>query len=606
MATVEIDTGTYVKRYDFWNPATWGIPKLYWDAFSQEQRIHAICRQLEKVIRYADYVGVNVDDIAARLKAIEDGQIDQIIIDAVNQWFIDHEPDIWQALVDAQADIDAIEAEIGTGFDAENTIANAISDLQNDVSDNTAKVEQLMSRWYSEPNFRCIDRFIYGDWGLNNIDSAQAGCVFKQDGLTYWVQTMNSSSNGEDRIIIRNLESNTEVARLTGQFGHGYTISYNPNTKQLLTQDKDSTPNTIIIIDVSDLADVQITEIISLAGVTLDNPCWYDDTHIIASTGSNVWSVFKLSDLTVTDTYTLDLHGYAYGTGYVFQNMCWYAETNEAFIGTTQPDGFIICDVDETNKKIVMKDFIACQQYYGYLYMREMEFAYRLDNKIYINQFDQIDGLMVVALLEWDMENGTIPNENSKYIQPSGNIGFTINYDTGALIQNSSADTIKYKLAGDAINEARAIDGYARIYLIFDSDYPHLVQARSAKVAIQNTKAVTIKGFHFNNCDILWNPSYAITVNPVNQISGTNYAGVYINNSHVLVICNLGKVVELDNPDSVANPFGWYMQNSSMQDLQYTNVYQITDWFRWCSIITAAATNLTDATVFNCSTAYRD
>lgn len=92
MSTVEINTGAYIKRFEFWNPETWAIPKLYWDAWSIEQRTHAICRQLEKVIAYADYLGVNVDDIASRLKAIEDGQLNEFIIEKIEEWFDENEP----------------------------------------------------------------------------------------------------------------------------------------------------------------------------------------------------------------------------------------------------------------------------------------------------------------------------------------------------------------------------------------------------------------------------------------------------------------------------------------------------------------------------------
>lgn len=107
MATEEIDTGKYVKRYDFWSPETWAIPKLYWDAFSQEQRIHAICRQLSKIIAYADYVGVNVNDIAQRLQDIEDGKLDEFIQTAVEEWFEENEPQI-------AADITLLKEEMET------------------------------------------------------------------------------------------------------------------------------------------------------------------------------------------------------------------------------------------------------------------------------------------------------------------------------------------------------------------------------------------------------------------------------------------------------------------------------------------------------------
>lgn len=124
MSTVEIETGRYVKRYAFWSPATWSIPKLYWDAWSQEQRVHAICRQLEKVIAYSDYLGVNVDDIAARLKAIEEGQLDELIVAEIEAWFAEHEPEI-------TASIEALNAALPIDdFDSENTVKDAIDAIE--------------------------------------------------------------------------------------------------------------------------------------------------------------------------------------------------------------------------------------------------------------------------------------------------------------------------------------------------------------------------------------------------------------------------------------------------------------------------------------------
>lgn len=63
--------GKHIHRYKFWDPTTWTIPKLYWDAFSQEQRIHAICRQLSKVIAYADYVGANTDELKEQYEILK-------------------------------------------------------------------------------------------------------------------------------------------------------------------------------------------------------------------------------------------------------------------------------------------------------------------------------------------------------------------------------------------------------------------------------------------------------------------------------------------------------------------------------------------------------
>ena len=130
----------FIPRYAFWNPSTWAIPTLYWDTFSMEQRIHAICRQLGKVINYADMLGVNVDDIASRLKAIEEGQLDPYIIAAIEGWFEENEPEIVEALANLRTDVDGLEAIIGNGF----TPANTVTDEVNALKERTDKIEDTL------------------------------------------------------------------------------------------------------------------------------------------------------------------------------------------------------------------------------------------------------------------------------------------------------------------------------------------------------------------------------------------------------------------------------------------------------------------------------
>lgn len=115
---------TIIPRYGFWNPGTWSIPKLYWDAFSDEQRIHAICKQLGKVIAYADFLGTNVNDIADRLKAIEEGQLDAMIVAEIETWFEENQPEILQA-IDSLSDALPL-----TDFDSVNTVKAAIDDVE--------------------------------------------------------------------------------------------------------------------------------------------------------------------------------------------------------------------------------------------------------------------------------------------------------------------------------------------------------------------------------------------------------------------------------------------------------------------------------------------
>ena len=37
------------------------IPKFYWDVYSQEQRLKQICCELEKLMQYADMLGMNLN-----------------------------------------------------------------------------------------------------------------------------------------------------------------------------------------------------------------------------------------------------------------------------------------------------------------------------------------------------------------------------------------------------------------------------------------------------------------------------------------------------------------------------------------------------------------
>lgn len=140
-----IEQGTYIRRYAFWNPETWSIPAMYWDTFSQEQRIHAICRELSKVIQYADYIGVNTDDIAARLKAIEDGQLDEFITAAIEQWFEDNEPEIMQALSDLDNKMNDVYDFIPmSDFDSTNTVKKYIDDAASEISSDISDLGALL------------------------------------------------------------------------------------------------------------------------------------------------------------------------------------------------------------------------------------------------------------------------------------------------------------------------------------------------------------------------------------------------------------------------------------------------------------------------------
>ena len=61
----------FIPPFWGWLPDNMTIPKLYWDTYSQEQRIHAICEQLHKVCAYADMLGADLDLTDEKVDALE-------------------------------------------------------------------------------------------------------------------------------------------------------------------------------------------------------------------------------------------------------------------------------------------------------------------------------------------------------------------------------------------------------------------------------------------------------------------------------------------------------------------------------------------------------
>lgn len=100
--------GTYIPGLNFPIYSGWGqytpvIPKLYWDVYSQEQRLKQLCMNFDKVEHYLDYVAElmnswNIEfteEIEQELTEMWE-QIHAGYIDAMNEWF---EKDFFRELV---------------------------------------------------------------------------------------------------------------------------------------------------------------------------------------------------------------------------------------------------------------------------------------------------------------------------------------------------------------------------------------------------------------------------------------------------------------------------------------------------------------------------
>lgn len=73
------------------------IPKMYWNVTSQEQRILTICKQLHKLVCYADMLGskINIDhaqieELQALFDKFMESGFDDYYAEQVEKWIDDH------------------------------------------------------------------------------------------------------------------------------------------------------------------------------------------------------------------------------------------------------------------------------------------------------------------------------------------------------------------------------------------------------------------------------------------------------------------------------------------------------------------------------------
>ena len=80
-----------------WTSYTPVIPKMYWDVYSQEERIKRLCRDHDKLIHYASYlaelIGQNKEDIKELREYIDkfiNHEFDDALAEKIAKWVDEH------------------------------------------------------------------------------------------------------------------------------------------------------------------------------------------------------------------------------------------------------------------------------------------------------------------------------------------------------------------------------------------------------------------------------------------------------------------------------------------------------------------------------------
>lgn len=93
----------YVPWFSAWQDFSPVIPKMYWDVESQEQRIHAMCAQLHKLVCFVDFMGGKVsenrddiDELQRLFKEFQESGFYDYYADQLEQWINDNLLLLWQ------------------------------------------------------------------------------------------------------------------------------------------------------------------------------------------------------------------------------------------------------------------------------------------------------------------------------------------------------------------------------------------------------------------------------------------------------------------------------------------------------------------------------
>lgn len=86
-----------VPPFPAFQPGAPVVPKLYWDALSQEQRIHRLCQELHRICDYANALGTAInfdhgiiDQLEADFKKFKESGFEDYYAEQLEQWLRDN------------------------------------------------------------------------------------------------------------------------------------------------------------------------------------------------------------------------------------------------------------------------------------------------------------------------------------------------------------------------------------------------------------------------------------------------------------------------------------------------------------------------------------
>lgn len=361
------------------------IPKFYYDAYSQEEIIKELSKELDSLAKYAQYLGteMNIDrttinNIAQTLNELQAGGWFEEYEDIIKAWILDVEnireivdEQVAEATAALTQRVSAVETTVNT------ITTTTIPGIQHDVAElNTTVIPAIqadiegitdttipaleavdkateLSILTGASNFRPISRVLIGNdehaalpyAGTGNV---QGGCLINKAGVDYWVQLTEDKDVIVSDVATAHIQATTRMATL----GHGQGLSWDGSNTLISPNDDQHILARIDITNITtpvELAPVAYPPL--LAATYTPAACYVDDGSsrvailAAASRATQILCIYAdetLQDLQSTTTLTgVDFNQYEF-----IQGM--YVDTEYIYVAYSNPEAVLIYKLDGT------------------------------------------------------------------------------------------------------------------------------------------------------------------------------------------------------------------------------------------------------------------
>ena len=468
--------------------------------------------------------------------------------------------------------IDAVDDKLGSGFTSEDTVKDSIDAVELSVEELDLKINSNIRDMAWNCRFRQI---VTNASDTTKSYSSQGMTMFKINDTMYLAQATYLA--GDCTIILYNYDDGTEIARVTGNYGHINDMCYNNNVLYALEEANSKVHKFNVTASTITFNSTETIPVTTAALQIMDDGSWYTVQNQGQGLGIRIYHY--TSDFgTELHSYFIPFEGLA-----VIQGIS--VNGNKVFIALTCPNTIVYYNISEDSWY-----YISVPQYIGHCMTDEIEGVFFDDDyNLYFNTNSIVDYQLMCSIFVTNLVHSVEKEVNSSVTQNRFYaITAKINATNGDLVSPGEYNHT-FRLAGDAINYAKSL-GNCELTLDFEADYPYPIVANGANITFSISdanKVITLNGIVARFCTIAVQNIGQFILKPTNITTlndGTVIYGGYMLNTDFII--GVGTWHALASPDAYDSTHKKLWLNSCTVKIQETSYYR----FYNCLVLSGSTT----------------